>query len=255
MFPKKYYQKINWLFLFQLACHASVVYLVINGEYWHWLVSAGIYFMTGSIGATATFHRLLSHRSYQCNKWWEYFGTIIGTIGGVGSSIAWTAIHRAHHKYVDTDKDPHSPIHKGFLRVQFLIMFNQPNLRLVSDLMRSKFHAFMHNYYWGIHLLYSGILYLIDPMAVIYAHLVPAFMLLHAGGFINTFGHSIGFRSHDSKDSSVNNIILGILVWGEGWHNNHHANTTNWKFGEKWWQIDVGGYFIALINTDSTKKI
>ena len=235
------------LFAFQILALLAAIALIFYGEWWHWIVAFGVYALTGSIGASAVYHRLLSHRSYQAPVWWERLCTILGTLGGVGSSITWVAIHRAHHRWVDTPKDPHSPWHRGFLRVQFLIMFNQPNIRLVPDLLRSNFHVVMHNNYWIIHAAYALLLFMLDPMAVIYAHLVPAAMLFHAGGFINTFGHSVGWQDHSSRDSSVNNPVLGILVWGEGWHNNHHADPADWRFGKKWWQIDVASYWIGLV--------
>jgi stearoyl-CoA desaturase (delta-9 desaturase) len=104
-------KRINWLFVFQTMCIAALVCLMVNGEWWQWAVAFGVYAVTGSIGASATFHRLLSHRSYKAPAWWEYVGTVIGTLGGVGSSIAWVAIHREHHRFVDTERDPHSPMH------------------------------------------------------------------------------------------------------------------------------------------------
>ena len=61
--------------------------------------------------------------------------------------------------------------------------------------------------------------------------------------------HTIGWQDYPGKDTSVNNPILGVLVWGEGWHNNHHANPGDWRFGQKWWQIDVAGYLIRLVKT------
>ena len=42
-------------------------------------------------------------------------------------------------------------------------------------------------------------------------------------------------------------ILTGMFVWGEGWHNNHHANPNDWRFGQKWWQIDVAGYLIRMV--------
>ena len=69
----------------------------------------------------------------------------------------------------------------------------------------------------------------------------------HAGGLINNVGHTIGWQDYPSKDTSVNNPFLGVFVWGEGWHNNHHANPNDWLFGLKWWQIDVAGYLIRLV--------
>ena len=240
-------KKISWLFVWQVLCLVAAVYLLVVGTWQQWLIAFGVYAVTGSIGASAILHRLLSHRSYQAPQWWHWFGSIVATLGGVGSTITWVAIHRAHHRFVDTEKDPHSPRHKGWLRVQFLIMFNTVNLRLVPDLLRSRFHQYLHNYYFLIHAIYASILYALDPMAVIYAHLVPSFMLFHAGGLINTVGHSIGFQTYPGRDSSVNNPVLGVLVWGEGWHNNHHANPGDWRFGQKWWQIDVAAYIIRLV--------
>lgn len=240
-------KKINWLFVYQLICLAAVVPMFMYAEFWQWMIAIGVYSLYGAVGASATFHRLLTHRSYQAPKWWEYFGTIVGSLGGFGSSIVWVAIHRAHHRYVDTDKDPHSPMHKGFFNVQFLIMFNKPSVRYVPDLLRSKFHVFTHQYYYLIHAIYALILYTMDPFAVIYAHLVPSFMIFHAGGFINNFNHMVGWQDFPDKDTSTNNIFTGYLVFGEGWHNNHHAHPMDWRFGQKWWQLDISALLIRMI--------
>ena len=237
-------KKINWLFLFQIVCTLSLIPMILNASWYHWLITVFVYFLTGSIGMSGTYHRLLSHKSYLAPKWWEYFGTLMATLGGTGSSIAWCAVHREHHRYTDTDKDPHSPHHQGFFKVQFLSMFHEVNVRYVPDLLRSKFHQNMHKYYWAIHLVYAGILYLIDPFAVIYAHLVPSLILWHAGSAINTFSHMLGWQDYPTKDTSTNHPLLGILMWGEGWHNNHHAAPADYKFGRKWWQIDVTKYII-----------
>jgi fatty-acid desaturase len=38
-----------------------------------------------------------------------------------------------------------------------------------------------------------------------------------------------------------------LTIWEEGWHNNHHHNPRNAKFGEKWWEVDLGYLFVKLI--------
>lgn len=239
--------KINLLFIFQIITHLSLIPMILYGSWYHWGIAFFVYFLTGSIGMSGTYHRLLSHKSYKAPKWWEYFGTILATIGGTGSSIAWCAVHREHHRYTDTDKDPHCPHHKGFFRVQFLSMFHAVNIRYVPDLLRSSFHFNMHKFYWLVHLLYVGILYVLDPFSIIYAYLIPSFILWHAGSSINTFSHLFGWQDYVTKDTSTNHPILGILMWGEGWHNNHHAFPGDYKFGKKWWQIDVTKYIIERI--------
>lgn len=213
-----------------------------------WLIAIAVYFFTGCIGMSGTFHRLLSHKSYSCNKLWERFGTVCATLGGTGSSIAWCAVHRAHHRFTDTDKDPHCPHHQGVLKVQFLSMFYQPNVKYVPDLLRDKFHIFMHKYYWAIHFCYACILYVLDPFAVVYAWLLPSMILWHAGSAVNTLGHMWGWQDYKiNKDSSTNHPLLGIFMWGEGWHNNHHAFPADYKFGKKWWQLDITQYYIDII--------
>jgi stearoyl-CoA desaturase (delta-9 desaturase) len=32
---------------------------------------------------------------------------------------------------------------------------------------------------------------------------------------------------------------MGLLGFGEGWHNNHHAFPTSARHGLEWWQFDL----------------
>jgi stearoyl-CoA desaturase (delta-9 desaturase) len=106
----------------------------------------------------------------------------------------------------------------------------------------------MHKYYWAVHATFATVLFAVDPFAVIYAWLVPSVILWHAGSGVNTLGHMWGWQDHNAgKDSSTNHPVLGVLMWGEGWHNNHHADPGNWEFGRKWWQIDVTKQIIKLV--------
>ena len=90
---------------------------------------------------------------------------------------------------------------------------------------------------------------------LVYFYLVPAAILWNAGSFINTLSHMFGYRNHETKDSSTNLFLLGILMWGEGWHNNHHASPASHYFGEQWWEIDLGGFLIERLDPASRNKI
>src|SRR5271156_3345719 len=61
------------------------------------------------LGTTVGYHRLLAHRSFNCPKIVEYFFVIGGYLAFESSPIWWACLHRAHHRYTDTEKDPHSP--------------------------------------------------------------------------------------------------------------------------------------------------
>ena len=129
------------LFLFQIIAHLSIIPFIIYASWYHYIIVFLVYFVIGCFGMTITYHRLLSHKSFNSPKWFEYFGTIAGFYGLVGSPIAWVAIHKEHHHYTDKEKDPHSPTHHGFAKVQWLSMFDKPNPKYSSHLLRNKFHA------------------------------------------------------------------------------------------------------------------
>jgi stearoyl-CoA desaturase (delta-9 desaturase) len=234
-----------------MLCHLAFIYWCLTYASWaNFSLIFLVYFFTGCFGMTMTFHRLLTHRSWNAPKWFEYFGTFCGTIGLQGSSLAWTCAHRLHHAKADRQGDPHSPAVLGFVNAHFLSMFSPINIKQ-SPVIRDKFHIFMHRYYFHVNVLYGLILFMLGGVfAVLHFWMVPAFVLWHAGNVINTFCHTrwFGYRKYNVPDNSVNNPIMGILMWGEGWHNNHHRYQARPNIGEKWYEIDIGYMCIKLIN-------
>jgi fatty-acid desaturase len=235
------------LFAFQCIAHLGIIYQILYGQWYHWFLTAIVYFITGCFGMTMTYHRLLSHKSWSAPRWFKIIGTLCGTYGLSGSSIAWVAVHREHHHHTDNINDPHSPRHKGFARVQWLSMFERPNPRYAMHLIRDPFHAKLHQFYFVLHAVLLVGWYLIDPMLMLSCYLVPAAILWNAGSFINSLTHMIGYRNHSTNDDSSNIMWLGYLMWGEGWHNNHHNSPSKPNFGEKWWEFDIAYWFITLI--------
>jgi len=221
----------------QIIAHLSIIPLIIYGELWMWAVVLFVYFLNGCLGMTMTYHRLLSHRSWNAPKWIEYLFTLFATIGLTGSAIAWVAVHREHHKHTDTDKDPHSPTFKGFLWAHWLSMFAKVKPRYVTDLIRDKFFVVQHKHYFDINIAYGIVLYLIDPMAVLYAWLVPAMILWNAGSAIISISH------RHTKPS--NDLILALTTWGEGYHTVHHEHPGKNRFGK----FDFAGWLIQHIGT------
>lgn len=235
------------LFALQILAHAGFICLIIYGSWYHWAIAFTVYFVTGCIGMTVIYHRLLSHKSWDAPRWAEIVGTLCATYGLTGSSIAWVAIHREHHHHTDKEKDPHSPKHKGFIAVQWFSMFEKPNPKYALHLIKDPFHLWIHKHYLHLHIAVIAILAAIDPMLLLCAYLAPAAILWNAGSFINTLTHMVGYRNHDTADDSTNIWWLGYFMWGEGWHNNHHARPTDPNFKHRWWELDVGHMVIKLI--------
>lgn len=236
------------LFLAQTVAHLAFLYLICVGTLSQWLTVILVYFFTGCFGMTMTYHRLLAHRSWQAPKWFEYFGTICATLGMTGSAISWVAIHRKHHRFTDTTNDPHSPHHKGFIYCQWFTMFEPVEIKYAIDLTKERFYRFQHNYYFLICLVYCLLLSAIDSKLILSAFLAPACLLWNAGSTIVTVSHIFGNRDHQLQSRAGNSWLLGLLVWGEGWHNNHHHDAKSPYFSHSKYQIDIGGYLIYFLN-------
>jgi len=246
---RRFWSDKHALAVLQVVAHAGLVAQVIYGHWYHWIISFAVYFVTGCFGMTMTYHRLLSHKSWPAPRWFEILGTLCGIYGLTGSSIAWVAVHREHHHHTDDELDPHSPKHKGFFSAQWLSMFETPKPRYAVHLIRDPFHLWLQQHYIAIHLVVLCAWFAIDPMLMLCCYLTPAAILWNAGSFINTLTHMVGYRNHNTRDDSTNIWWLGYLMWGEGWHNNHHNRPTSAKFGEKWWEFDLGGWFIDRLST------
>ena len=78
----KKYTLDQWLLLFsQFVAHVSIIPMIIYGSWQQWAIAFFVYFITGCFGMTMTYHRLLSHNSWNAPKWYEYFGTLCGFYG------------------------------------------------------------------------------------------------------------------------------------------------------------------------------
>lgn len=201
------------------------------------LVSQVVY--VGFCG-TVYFHRVIAHRN-EIHPWINRALLFLSWLGVSGSVIAWAGTHRKHHRLSDSERDPHSPVHRGIFRTYWYSSGDEDIVKYVPDLLRQKLFLFQHKHYFkflvGIHIL--GFLTL--PLHFYWGFLiVPAFLMWFAGSTINVFCHnSLG---------PINIPVLGFLHAGEGWHKNHHASPALCNFGHK------GDWGYLLYNLIKTKK-
>jgi fatty-acid desaturase len=244
------------LFMSQIIAHLGLLFGVFNFSMSDCGIVFLIYSFTSSVGMSITFHRLLSHGSFIPRRGFEVIGTLAGIYGLTGSSIAWVNNHRAHHKFNDTEKDPHSPKHLGYAKVQWLSMFSSNNsLRFIKVLRKDNFHVFLHRYYFLIHgIILGSFLTMFGLHNTCVFYLAPAAVLWNLGSCINTVCHSwFGYKNYEIDDTSKNNLLLGIIMWGEGYHNNHHAHPGLAKYGHKWYELDLSWYLIKILQIKSNK--
>jgi fatty-acid desaturase len=226
------------------------LYLILSGitSYTYLLYSILIYWFIGVFGINIGYHRLISHRSFETYKPVEYFLALVGCITMIGSPLAWTALHRQHHGHAETDLDPHSPYQLGWWRAWFGV-WNLTNIhpKYIKDIRKISFYKYTHKFYFLINAIYVLLLAMIDPLWIVYGYAIPAVFVLHSTSAIIVIAHIHGYKNHNTEDESRNSWIASIITLGEGWHNNHHANSKAWNNQENWWEFDPPAWIIRLI--------
>ena len=237
------------LLAYQVLAHLSIIYAIVFFDLYLFLVSLFVYFLMISIGISAGFHRLISHRGYEAPRWFKATALLIGTLGLNASALVWGAMHREHHAYSDTEDDPHSPSIDGILKTYFGVVLYQPKLKFAKDLLRDKMVIFYHKQYFKINLAYDIILAVINPELIIWLHLLPATILWHATAAINVFSHlpRFGYRTYETGEDSRNSHLLSLLIAGEGYHNNHHKDPKNINFAHNKYEFDITGWMVQKI--------
>ncbi|WP_435015965.1 acyl-CoA desaturase [Tundrisphaera sp. TA3] len=226
--------------------------LAFNPAWFSWpavLLCVVLHWVTGGLGITLTYHRLLTHRSFQTRpKWLEYFLTIVAANASEGGPIGWVADHRRHHAHSDQDDDVHSPnrgfgwAHMFWWMTPDITSVHTPEYfqRWAPDLMRDPVHRFIDKYFIVFPILGAIALYAIGGMPyLVWGFFVRSVLVLHATWLVNSATHIWGYRSHETRDSSTNLWWVALVTYGEGWHNNHHAFQTSARHGMRWWEVDT----------------
>ncbi len=111
-------KKLNFdwaVIIFMAIIHAGALLAFVPATFSWTAVGLAIFlhWVTGGLGITLGWHRLVTHRSFQTPKWLEYFFVLCGTLSCQGGPINWIGIHRLHHLHSDENLDPHDS-NKGF---------------------------------------------------------------------------------------------------------------------------------------------
>lgn len=189
-----------------------------------------MYVVAQIFGMSITYHKLFSHRSYVSKPWAAYAGVVVNVMFCKGSPQRYAQIHRWHHRYADTDLDPHSPVHgwfRGYFGVVFpekvLSKFTQEENRLiVSDLFRDfpwikKFT--LKRQLLLITLFHTGIAMLFG-VNVLAAALAANIASTHAGLLVNLIGHN----KKSGTLRTINWPLLSTFISPAYNHCYHHQN-------------------------------
>lgn len=233
-----------------LATLAAIVLLWQNLVGWPEIaLMLGMYVIT-ALGITVGYHRMLTHRAFETYPIIRFLFLLFGSMAMEGPALPWASVHIQHHANTDEEDDPHSPLH-GFLHAHLGWFFNGFNAKpdiYGRWLKKDKLVVTMSNLFLVWTVLTLLIPFLIGGWkGLLWGGLVRIFLTTHVTWSVNSVCHTFGKRMFNTKDRSYNNWIVGLLAFGEGWHNNHHAFPRSAFHGMRWWQFDLSSYVIMAL--------
>jgi len=210
-------------------------------------------------------HRYASHRAFTMSKFWERVFYIFAYITQGSSYLsprAYAIMHRMHHAYTDTERDPHSPkyysnvfsmmwhtakiyssIFKGKFPVEKQFLKNLPSW--------DKFDRFADSFYskagWILVYTLFYMFFATSPWLLLLLPLTILMGPLH-GVIINWFAHKYGYVNFTMNNTSRNLMPVDVFMLGEGYHNDHHQHPSNPNFGSRWFEIDPVYYIILFLS-------
>lgn len=223
-----------------------------------WIAFA-VLLMLGGMSITTGYHRMWSHRTFKARWPVRLALALFGGMALQNSIYVWAARHRVHHRYVDdVDRDPHS-IKTGFWHAHIGWMLrawptSEIDFSQVKDLERDPIVMWQHRNYWslvwtmnlGIPVVLGwmtgdivGMLLLAGVLRLVVSH--------HFTFFINSLAHMWGKRPYSEENTAVDNGLLALVTWGEGYHNYHHAFQADYRNGIRWWQYDPSKWLINAL--------
>ena len=216
------------------------------------------------------YHRLFTHRSFKTTLPVRVLLTAFGNMAARSTMITWTAQHRRHHELADHAGDVHSPNLHGhtflgrlrglwYSHFTWMLEHDYPNVAYyVPDLIADRpVFATDRLYYWWIAIgmaapaLIGGLVsrsWMGALTGFLWGGVLRQFVVAQQVSALNSLTHMFGSRPFKMRDNnSANNALFGLITWGEGWHNNHHAFPSSANFGFQWYQIDPSYWMIRLM--------
>ena len=209
-------------------------------------------FTLPGLGTTVGYHRLLTHRSFETGRAVKTTLLVLGAMGIPSRPTEFAATHLEHHAKSDRPGDPHSPL-DGLLHAHagWLLELDRPRTheRHRPQLLADPAVGFVE----GTAFLWFGLGFFVIPFAVaglngfLWGGLVRMAFGNHLAYAVNSVCHRFGAQPFRTGDESRNNFVMGLLGFGEGWHNNHQAFPAAAYHGRGWRQPDLSGLVIRLL--------
>jgi stearoyl-CoA desaturase (delta-9 desaturase) len=178
------------------------------------------------------------------------------------SPRGYAILHRQHHAFSDTERDPHSPryfrdalrmmLHTKHRYDAYAYRREEPEPRFAGGYPEWKLIDETLGQSWPMRVGW-GALYAV-PYFFLATHwwqwaLLPLQWVMGPihGAIVNWCGHKYGYRSFDNGDQSRNTLPFDVVTMGELFQNNHHKYPMSPNFAARRFEIDPTWQVMRLL--------
>ncbi|HEY8856593.1 MAG TPA: fatty acid desaturase [Rugosibacter sp.] len=239
---------------------------IIELSWWGYVVLTLVLTHISIAGVTIYLHRHQAHRALDLSplpshffRFWLWLTTGMVT-------KEWAAIHRKHHAKCETIEDPHSPQILGIQPVLWTGVFFYVKESRNAETMAHYGHGTPDD--WLERAIYTplnklGVFIMLGINLVLFGPWIGSLIWViqmiwipfWAAGVVNGIGHYWGYRNFACADASTNIFPIGLLIGGEELHNNHHTFASSAKLSNKWYEFDIGWFYIRLLEVFGLAKV
>lgn len=258
--------RVDWLRVAPFfAFHAACLAVLWTGVSTVAVAVAVALYAVRMFAITGFYHRYFSHRAFKTSRAFQFIMAVVGNASAQRGPLWWAAHHRDHHRHSDTEADVHSPVTHSFLWSHMLWFMTPSNFQTreknVADLARFPELVFLDRFDWLVPALLAfsllGLGMVLEqvapglgtngPQMLVVGFFISTVILFHCTCFINSLAHVFGRRRFATGDHSRNSLILAVITFGEGWHNNHHQYPAAARQGFYWWEWDPTFYILRVL--------
>ncbi|MEP7349692.1 MAG: fatty acid desaturase [Sphingorhabdus sp.] len=254
-----------------VAGGGALIWMAIYGSGWVEWSAFVTFYVLNMLGIAIGYHRLFAHRAFKTSQPMEYLFGIMAQMAAIGSLVKWAVDHRRHHRHTDRPGDAHSPLYDSHGNPQTgWRAFYMSHFGWVLDdtytvheaygkgLLDSPAAQYCHRTRWLWFIVSIFVLPALWGLAfaatwqqlvgtILIGGGLRSLLVLHALLSLSSIGHLYGSQNFKGTQNSRNNFFLALLTLGEGWHNNHHHHANSAHFKMRWYEIDMSGSLILLL--------
>ncbi|XP_002411990.3 acyl-CoA Delta-9 desaturase [Ixodes scapularis] len=259
--------EIIWINVFKiLVIHLMALYgayVAVTAAQWKTLLFTLFYVGCSGLSVTAGAHRLWSHRSYKAKLPLRTLLMLFNCMAGQNDIYDWVRDHRVHHKYSETDADPHN-VNRGFFfaHVGWLMCRKHPEVTKkgkaidCADVYNDPVVRFQMRYHIPMTILFCFIMPTMIPHrywgeakwnSFFVAAILRWVFQLNSTWLVNSAAHIWGQKPYDKAISPSENWLVSVLAIGEGFHNYHHTFPWDYSTSELGWRLNPSTMFIEAM--------